>query len=131
MNDILQNKYDMTMWQGGTFGLTITVKSANGAVQNLTNYTARMQVRSTYDTGTIAESLTTSNGEITIDGPNGNLTLALSATRTANLAVDLSQEVGCTPPKTDYVYDLELVSSSNVVSKLLFGEVWVYGEVTR
>jgi hypothetical protein len=30
-----------------------------------------------------------------------------------------------------YVYDLELIDPANVVSKLLYGDVVVYGEVTR
>lgn len=117
------------MWQGSTFGLNITVKHANNAVQNLADYSARMHIRSTYNSGVIAESLTSANGEIVIDGPTGNLSLVLEATRTANIAVDLT--AGGIPPKTKYVYDLELVDSANSVSKILFGECIVYGEVTR
>ena len=122
------NKYNIEMWQGATFGLSITVNQSTGNVANLTNYTARMQIRPSYDSGSVAESLTTSNGEIVIDGANGNLSLQLAATRTANIAVDLTNGK---PPKTLYVYDLELVTQANVVSKLLYGDVIVYGEVTR
>ena len=129
MADISANRYNLTIWQGATFGLTITVKTSNGAIQTLTDYSARMQIRSDYASGITTESLTTSNGEITIDGANGNLTLSLAATRTANIAVDLSSTTR--PPKTTYVYDLELIDSSNNVSKLLYGDVNVYGEVTR
>ena len=35
------------------------------------------------------------------------------------------------PPKTTYVYDLELIDGDGRVSKLLYGDVNVYGEVTR
>ncbi len=129
MADISSNRYNLTMWQGATFGLTVTVKSANGATQNLTNYSARMQIRSDYASGTITESLTSSNGEITIDGANGNVTLTLAATRTANISVDLTS--ASKPPKSLYVYDLELIDNANTVSKLLYGDVNVYGEVTR
>lgn len=116
------------MWQGATFGLTMTVQLANGATQNLTNYTARMQMRPSYSSGTVTETLTTSNGEITITGNTGNVELQLAATRTANISVDLNNGK---PPKSIYVYDLELVDSDNNVSKLLYGDVTVYGEVTR
>jgi hypothetical protein len=123
------NKYNLEMWQGATFGLTITVKDAEGATQNLTNYSARMQLRSDYTSGSVSESLTSSNGEISIVPAEGNLIFELSATRTANIHVDLSNGK---PPKTVYVYDLELVdNSTGVVSKLLYGDVNVYGEVTR
>lgn len=129
MQDISANRYNLTMWQGSTFGLLITVKTANGSIQNLSNYSARMQIRSDYASGATAESLTTSNGEITVEGANGNLVLSLSATRTANIFVDLLS--GTKPPKSVYVYDLELIDSANNVTKLLYGDVNVYGEVTR
>jgi hypothetical protein len=86
-----------------------------------------MQLRSSYNSGSAAESLTTSNGEISISG--ANLTMTLAASRTANLYVDLNST--SKPPKTMYVYDLELIDAANVVSKLLYGDVVVYGEVTR
>jgi len=128
MAEISANKYNIEMWQGATFGLSITVNQSTGNVANLTNHTARMQIRPSYDSGAVTESLTTSNGEIVIDGANGNLSLQLAATRTANIAVDLTNGK---PPKTVYVYDLELLTPANVVSKLLYGDVIVYGEVTR
>ena len=116
------------MWQGATFSMVITVKDANANVQNLTNYTARMQMRTSYDAASATVSLTTSNGEISIVGAQGNLTLTLAAARTANIPVDLTNGK---PPKTTYVYDLELIDNANNVSKLLYGDVNVYGEVTR
>jgi len=128
MSVLTANKYNLEIWQGATFAMTITVKDANNAVQNLTNYTARMQLRTSYDAAAATESLTTSNGEISIIGAEGNLTLILAATRTANIPVDLTNGK---PPKTTYVYDLELVDAANNVSKLLYGDVSVYGEVTR
>ena len=87
------------MWQGATFGLNITVQLANGATQNLTNYSARMQMRPAYNSGTVTEALTTANGEINIDAPTGNVALQLDATRTANIFVDMNNGK---PPKTMY-----------------------------
>jgi hypothetical protein len=115
------------MWQGATFGLTITVQDSTGANQDLTGYTARMQMRSAYNSGAAAETLTTANGEISI--ANSNVSITLVATRTANIYVDLNSS--SKPPRTMYVYDLELIDNANTVSKLLYGEVTVYGEVTR
>lgn len=121
------NKYHLTMWQGATFGLTLQLQDSSGNNQNLTGYSARMQLRSAYNSGTATETLTTSNGEISISG--ANLSISLSATRTANIYVDLNSS--SKPPKTMYVYDLELVDNANTVSKLLYGDVTVYGEVTK
>lgn len=115
------------MWQGSTFGLTLQVKDSVGNTQNLTGYSARMQMRSAYNSGDATETLSTSNGEITI--ADSNLTITLAATRTANLYVDLNSS--SKPPRTTYVYDLELVDNANNVSKLLYGDVVVYAEVTK
>lgn len=128
MSVITSNKYNLEMWQGATFSMVITVKDANSNVQNLTSYTARMQMRTSYDAASATESLTTANGEITITAAEGNVALELDATRTANIPVVLTNGK---PPKTTYVYDLELVDSAGKVSKLLYGDVNVYGEVTR
>jgi len=116
------------MWQGATFTMTITVKDSAGNVQNLTGYSARMQMRTSYDAASATESLTTSNSEISITAAEGNLAFQLEATRTAAIPVDLTNGK---PPKTVYVYDLELVDNANTVTKLLYGDVNVYGEVTR
>ena len=123
------NKYNLTMWQGSTFGLAITVKDANNAVQNLTSYTARMQIRPGYNSGTVTETLTSANGEILITAATGNVSIELAASRTANIAVDMDSP--SKPPKSTYVYDIELIDNNGKVSKLLYGDVNVYGEVTR
>lgn len=137
---LLQNKYDISMWQGSTFGLTITLKYANNTPKNIVSNSMRMQIRSSYDSDTAEETLTTSNGEITItDGANGTFHIELSSERTSNIAVDLSslssvrlsESSVVKIPKQNYVYDLEVTDTSNNVTKILFGDVVVYGEVTR
>ena len=121
------NNYNIEMNQGDTFSLNLTVKESNGALKSLSGYSARMQIRPSYDSTTVTESLTTSNGEITVNTSSSTISLSLAATRTANIAVDLGAGK---PPKSVYVYDLELVNGDDV-SKLIYGNVTVYGEVTR
>lgn len=128
MSVLTNNKYNLEMWQGATFSLTITVKDSTANVQNLTDYTARMQIRTGYDAGSATETLSTTNGEITITAAEGNVALELAASRTANISVDMTNG---RPPKTVYVYDLELIDNAGKVSKLLYGDINVYGEVTR
>lgn len=128
MSTLSANKYNLEMWQGATFSMVITVKDANANVQNLTSYTARMQIRTSYGAAAATESLTTSNGEITITAAEGNVALELAASRTANISVDYNNGK---PPKSTYVYDLELIDNAGKVSKLLYGDINVYGEVTR
>jgi len=128
MSTLSGNKYNLEMWQGATFSMVITVKDANANVQNLTSYTARMQMRTSYGAASATETLTTANGEITITAAEGNVALELASSRTANIAVDYNNGK---PPKSTYVYDLELIDNAGKVSKLLYGDVNVYGEVTR
>ena len=117
------------MWQGATFALAINVKNSSGANLDLTGYTAEMQIREAYDSANATEILSSSNGEISFVEANGIIAIELSSARTANIHVDLS--TGSIPPKSIYVYDLDIQDANNKVTKLLFGTAEVYGEVTR
>jgi hypothetical protein len=72
--------------------------------------------------------MSTSNGEINITPASGKIDVVLDADRTALIPVTGSTSI---PPKQKYVYDLELASSGNVVSKILYGTCEVWGEVTK
>jgi hypothetical protein len=81
-----------------------------------------MQVRETVATATIIVELTTANGRITLGNTiatKGQVNLLIDATTTAGLAPGL------------YVYDLELVSNTGVVDRILEGNFKVSAEVTR
>lgn len=102
--------------QGSTFSKTLTW-NIDGVPVNLTGYTARMQVRSTYASATALVTLTNGSG-ITLGTTNGQITLTISAVATAAIAAG------------NYVYDLELTSGSTV-TRLLEGQFIVSPEVTR
>lgn len=136
---MLQNKYNMSIWQGSTFGITVSVAYANNTPKDITGSSARMQIRSSYDATPPEETLSTDTGEIVLtDSANGKMHLELSAARTANLEVDLtslstvriSDTTTVKIPKKTYVYDLEMTDGTGV-TKILYGDVIVYGEVTR
>ena len=101
--------YNFTLEQGSTFSRQITVQE-NGTALNLTGYTARMQMRSTHDSSTIALTYTS-----TIASPASNGIVNLSATASQSAAI----EDGI------YVYDLEIESSGGVVTRLMEGKVRV------
>lgn len=109
--------YDFKIYQGATFSRVITWKDESGALVDLTGYSARMQIRKKIDGDSIIE-LTTSNGRITLGGAAGTITLNISATDTAALL-------------SNGVYDLELVASGNIVTRLLEGSVTLSREVTK
>jgi len=110
--------YDILIEQGATFSQVITYKD-NGVAVNLTGYTARMQVRSTLESATTVVELTTANGRIALGGAAGTITLTISATDTAGLTAGRG------------VYDLELVSGSGIVTRLLQGVATISRNVTR
>src|SRR5574337_914853 len=85
---------------------------------DLSGYTARMQVRASVAATDVLLELTTDNGGITL-GSDGTVTLQASAITTAALAW------------TRGMYDLELMDSAGVVTRLAAGSVAVSREVTR
>jgi hypothetical protein len=111
--------YDIYIEQGATLSLPIVWKDSAGTIINITGYTARMQVRQSVNSSTILLTATTENGKLVIDGSAGKVTISLSATDTAAITWLTG------------VYDLELVSSGGVVTRLLEGSVVVSREVTR
>ena len=110
--------YDLLIEQGATFSQLVTYKESGVAV-NLTGYTARLQVRSTLESASTIVELTTANGRIALGGAAGTITLTISATDTAALTAGRG------------VYDLELVSGSGIVTRLLQGVATISRNVTR
>jgi hypothetical protein len=110
--------YDILIEQGATYSQVITYKD-NGVAVNLTGYTARMQVRATLESASTLVELTTANGRIALGGTAGTISLTISATDTAALTSGRG------------VYDLELVSGSGIVTRLLQGVCTISRNVTR
>jgi hypothetical protein len=103
--------------QGATFSRVLNVLQ-NDIAFNLTGYDARMQIRSQINSSTTLISLAIGSG-ITIVGASGQITITISAAATAVLSFDSAY------------YDLEIISPSGVVTRLLQGIVELSREVTR
>lgn len=114
-----RNLFDLEIKQGETLSLVATWRDSANALVNLTGFTARAQGRATYDASSTLFSLTSSSG-ITLGGAAGTITITLSATATAALSA----------PQQG-VWDLELVSGSGVVTRLLEGDLRILPEATR
>jgi hypothetical protein len=99
---------------GATFNTQVTVNDANGNPKDLTNYTARSQLRKSY------YSTTAVNFTISITDPTaGEIEMSLSASETANIRAGR------------YVYDVEIEDSSNTVTRIFEGIATVLPNVTR
>lgn len=111
--------YNITIEQGADFDLLMTWKDAAGTPIDLTGFSARMQCRASLADATLLLDLTTANGHIVLGGTAGTIRLLLTAAETAALTW------------TRGIYDLELVSSAGIVTRLLSGSIVVSPEVTR
>jgi hypothetical protein len=102
---------------------TVGKRPTQGVVEyysntDLTNYTARMQIRSSIDSEDVIIELTTENGRISLDA-DGGIALFIADTDTA--ALDF----------TNAVYDLELIPPGGGADRILEGRVTLSPEVTR
>jgi len=111
--------YELNINQGSNLSLEIALKNADGTPLNLTGYTARMQLRASYTAPDVIVELTTENSRIIIIPLTGVVRLLLDASTTAALVAK------------NYVYDLETVSPTGFVTRVLQGEAIVSPEVTR
>lgn len=112
-------KYDMVIEQGADFVLPIIWQDATEAPLNLAGYTARMQARATVTSPIVLIDASTTNSLITITPATGTVTISIPAAQTAQFGW------------SNAVYDLELVSASGFVYRLLEGAITVVKEVTR
>lgn len=112
--------YKITVEQGATYSQTFTWK-INKSPVDLTSYTARMKVRDPKRQPSINQIIyltSAANGGITLGGAAGTILINVSAVTTASLTAG------------KYLYDLELVSSSGFVTRLIKGQFIVSDEVT-
>ena len=109
-------KYNLTCDQATTFNFQFQVKNDN-TPWNLTNYTVVMTVRPFVGASTVTLVASTTNGYITLDGPNGRVTVTVPASVTENIAAGR------------YSYDLVL-DSGTVITRILEGKFVVTGAVT-
>jgi hypothetical protein len=103
--------------QGSTFRRTLTY-SLDEIPVDLTGYSSRLQVREAYYSENPIISLVSGSG-ITIGGSAGTIDIFISASVTSEL------------PTGTHVYDLEIVSPSDIVDRLIEGTFNVTPEVTR
>lgn len=102
--------------QGTTFNnvINITDDITNAAV-NISGYSAESQIRRSYYSSNISANITCT---IT-DAANGELTMSMTAANTANIKAGR------------YVFDLKIVDTSNITSRILEGIINVTPQVTK
>ncbi len=136
---MVAGRYNITCQQGSTFDLQLTLQYTNPdypgncadpsdcpefLIWDLTGYTARMQVRKYVDSATTIASLTTENLSTfriilgNADPVDGTINLFIRAEDTRNIT-------------SSGVYDIEIISPTNEVDRILQGDFILSPEVTR
>lgn len=102
--------------QGATFSATLKIVANTNVPIDLTGYTARASVRKNYSDDDALADFT-----VTIQSPatDGVLVMGLTATETAALSA------------VNGVYDVEIVSGSGVVTRVLQGKATISPEATK
>jgi hypothetical protein len=113
-----QITYDISADQGTDYAVTFTYRDSNNALVNLTGATARMQVRRFVESSYPFLTIPSGNG-ITLGGAAGTIALVISAASLSAI------------PAGAYKYDIEIITSSSTVVKLIAGNFILNGEVTR
>ena len=105
---------DITADQGSNFSSEITVTDVDDSPIDLTNYTARGQIRRTY-----TSSSATSFAAVVSNPTSGIVSISLTSATTTNMK----------PGR--YVYDVEIVSNTNIVTRVIEGQFILTPSVTR
>jgi hypothetical protein len=111
-------EYDIIVKQGSTFKRDIIYKN-NGTPVDLTDYSARMQIRPSLDSLVLICNLSSDDDGITIDAENGKISLLIQAIETASFSA------------LSGFYDLEIESEDGEVTRLLQGAYTLDREITR
>jgi len=115
---MIPGKYNIVCPQGSTLDQQLTY-SIDDIVVNLTGYSARMKVKEKYSSTLSTLDLTNVNGGIVLGGTLGTINVVVTSTQSSEISAK------------EYIYDLELVSSANIVTRIIEGKFIVTPEVTK
>jgi len=128
-------KYSFTIEQGSTVDFRIEYKDSNSNPIDLTDYQARMQIRSTKESTSLICNLSSS---LDVDGTGLIMTPAsasLTLPKTSgSIGIYISAASSSLFSFSEAVYDLEIVSGSGsgqAVTRVLEGKIKLSKEVTR
>ena len=109
----MASKANLVMDQGSNFNVTITLTDENGNSIDLSGFTGYGAMRKTYS------SINTTAFGVSLNNLSGTITLTLDSQNTASVTAGR------------YVYDIDVISASNVVSRILEGMVTVTPSVIK
>ncbi len=109
--------YDIEIDQGADTERAFVCLDGNGNPMDFSGFTARMQIRSAVWAGKVIDELSTENGRLAMSG--------------SKIIAMFPHAVTSTYPGGRSVYDLEIISGTERVYRLLKGAFVVCPEVTQ
>lgn len=109
---------DLTLYQGKTLRAVLTW--GGSTPQDVTGYSARLTVRSEYNSPTVTADFTVANGRVVVGGADGKFTFNMLAADSAAL-----------PAPFAGVYEVEVTDTQNRVYRAVAGNVTIVPEVVR
>lgn len=111
--DFMPANYDLKLYKGDYFPLKLTLKDNAGVAINLTGYTAKAQIRATFD------------------DPNPyNFTATMNPTA-GEVNFELPSSVSATIPAGTYIWDVQVTDPNGNTRTYIAGDVTVHDEVTK
>jgi len=111
----LPANYDLVLYRGDYFPMSITLRDASNVVMNLTGYTGKASIRATYE-----------------DAVAYNFTVTIPAPTTGAVQLVLPSSVSVTLAPGSYIWDVQLTEPGGAnVRTYIAGDVKVYDEVSR
>jgi len=122
-------KYSFTVEQGTTTEFEIVWADSAGAPVNLTDYGAKMQIRSDYGSASTLYGFLSSSIDADGTGLNMNGTGGSKPLSSGSIGLVISAASSSAFSFNEARYDLELISGSNV-TRLIEGKIRLSKEVT-
>lgn len=111
--DFMPANYDLRLYRGDYFPLKLTLKDNAGVAINLTGYTAKASIRTTFD-DPVAYVF-----NVTINAAAGEVNF------------ELPSSVSSTIPAGPYIWDVQVTDPNGNNRTYIAGDVVVHDEVTR
>lgn len=101
--------------QGTDFSYQLDLSNDDGTPLDVTGYTFKSSVRKSYYSSGVTANLTVT----ILSAANGNVQLSMNSSTTANIKAGR------------YLYDVKMVDSANVTSRVIEGIITIYPQITK
>ena len=111
----MANQVELYCDQGTDFSYQLDLSNDDGTALDVNGYTFTSSIRKSYYSSGVTANLTVT----VLSAANGNVQLSMNSATTANIKAGR------------YLYDVKMVSSANVTSRIIEGIITIYPQITK